>query len=161
MKKLFSVLAVLFVLGTVNVFALGIGPQGGYTVSGAGGGTTNGAVTFKIDGVPCVFALTVDGIGAVTSVGLTADWWIANPKIEQTWGYFYGVGLAGSFIVTKNYSGMFFGGRAVLGTNVFLLNNFIEPYIQIAWQPGVSIGGDQITPVLSSFPLNIGLRFWF
>ena len=29
MKKLFSVLAVLFVMGTTSVFALGIGAQGG------------------------------------------------------------------------------------------------------------------------------------
>ena len=79
MKKLFSVLAVLFVLGTVNVFALGIGAQAGYTVNGS----PSGAVTFKVDSLPCVFAVNAD-IGDVTTVGITADWWIANPVIEQT-----------------------------------------------------------------------------
>ena len=156
MKKLFSVLAVLFVLGTVNVFALGIGPQGGYTVNGA----PSAAVTFKVDKLPCVFAVTAD-IGSVTSIGVTADWWIANPKIEGTWGYFYGVGLAGSAVVTENDGAMFVGGRVLLGTNVFVLNKFLEPYLQIAWQPGVSIVNDQMNGVFNSFPVNIGLRFWF
>ena len=160
MKKLFSVLAVLFVLGTVNVFALGIGPQGGYTVGGAG----NGALTFKVDSIPCVFAVTAD-IGNVTSVGLTADWWVANPKIEGTWGYYYGLGLAGSAVVGNDSGAMFAGGRALVGTNVFFINNFIELYLQIAWQPGVAIAGGGgnggIHPVLNQFPINLGLRFWF
>ena len=117
MKKLFSVLAVLFVLGTVNVFALGIGPQGGYTVNGS----PSGALTFKVDSLPCVFAVSAE-LGKVTAVGVTADWWIANPKIEGTWGYFYGLGLAGSFVVTSDVGGMFFGGRALVGTNIFLLD---------------------------------------
>ena len=156
MKKLFSVLAVLFVLGTVDVFALGIGPQGGYTVNGS----PSGALTLKIDGVPCVFAISAE-LGKYTSIGVTADWWIANPKIEQTWGYYYGLGLAGAFAVTGNTGGAFVGGRAVLGTNVFLINNFIELYLQGAWQPGVAIGGDQIKGVFDSFPINVGLRFWF
>ena len=160
MKKLFSVLAVLFVLGTVNVFALGIGPQGGYTVSGAGTGTGSGALTFKIDSVPCVFAVTAD-LGKVTAVGITADWWVANPVIEQTWHYYYGLGLAGSFVVSSDVGGIFAGGRAVVGTNVFLLNNFVELYLQAAWQPGVSIVNDQMHGVFDSFPVNIGLRLWF
>jgi hypothetical protein len=156
MKKLFSVLAVLFVLGTVNVFALGIGPQGGYTVNGS----PSGALTLKVDGVPCVFAISAE-LGSYTSIGVTADWWVANPKIEQTWGYYYGLGLAGAFAVSGNAGGIFVGGRAVLGTNVFLINNFIEPYVQVAWQPGVAIVNDKVTGVFDSFPINIGLRFWF
>ena len=155
MKKLFSVLAVLFVLGTVNVFALGIGPQGGYTVNGA----PSGAVTFKVDSIPCVFAVTFD-IGNVSSVGVTADWWIANPKIEGTFGYFYGVGLAGSAVVGEDTGAMFVGGRALVGLNIFLLNKFLEPYIQVAWQPGIIIH-DGIHPTFNQIPLNVGLRFWF
>lgn len=154
MKKLFSVLAVLFVLGTVDVFAFGIGAQGGYTVNG----TPNGAVTFKVDSLPCVFAVNVD-IGDVTSVGVTADWWIANPVIEQTWHYFYGVGLAGSFTV-GDVNAAFVGGRALVGTNIFLLNNFLELYLQIAWQPGVVIF-EGVHPIYDQIPVNAGIRFWF
>ena len=155
MKKLFSVLAVLFVLGTVNVFALGIGPQGGYDV----GGSPTADLTFKLDSTPFVFAAGAK-LGKDTSIGVTADYWLANPKIEGTWGYFYGVGLAGSAVVTENDGAMFVGGRVLLGTNVFVLNKFLEPYLQIAWQPGIVIH-DGIHPSFNQIPVNIGLRFWF
>ncbi len=164
MKKLFSVLAVLFVLGTVNVFALGIGPQGGTTPGGAAGA---GGLTLKIDGVPCVFGVTAEFGTGFTSVGVTADWWIANPKIERTWGYYYGVGLAGSINVGDAGGDMFAGGRILVGTNVFLLNNFIELYLQAAWEPGIIIysnsnannSGFKFNP--NRVPVNVGLRFWF
>jgi len=156
MKKLFSVLAVLFVLGTVNVFAIGIGPQGGYNPALKGG---NGALTLKIDGVPCVFGISADFKDPV-SLGVTADWWVANPKIEQTWGYYYGVGLAGSFAVGSNTGSLFVGGRALVGTNVFFINNFLELYLQAAWEPGIVIN-DGITPVFNYVPIDLGLRFWF
>ena len=155
MKKLFSVLAVLFVLGTVDVFALGIGPQAGYTVNG----TPSGAITFKVDSLPCVFAVNAD-IGKVTSIGLTADWWLANPVITGPWHYFYGVGLAGSMVVGENNGAVFVGGRALVGTNVYLLDNFIELYLQLAWQPGIVIH-DGVHPTYDQIPVNFGLRFWF
>ena len=154
MKKLFSVLAVLFVLGTVNVFALGIGAQGGYTVNGS----PSGAVTFKVDSLPCVFAVNAD-FGDVTTIGGTADWWIANPVIEQTWHYYYGVGLAAG-VSLGDVNAVFVGGRALVGTNIFLLNNFLELYLQIAWQPGIFIH-DGVHPYYDQVPLNAGIRFWF
>ncbi len=163
MKKLFSVLAVLFVLGTVNVFALGIGPQGGTTPGGAAG---TGGLTLKIDGVPCVFGITAE-LGKPLALGVTADWWIANPKIEMTWGYYYGVGLAGSINVGDGGGDMFAGGRILIGTNVFLLNNFIELYLQGAWEPGIKIYSNKnanhsgIKGETGRFPINLGLRFWF
>lgn len=157
MKKLFSVLAVLFVLGTVNVFALGIGPEGG-TNPGYGGGA--GGISLKIDGVPCVFGISGYFGSTGTSIGVTADWWIANPKIEKTWGYYYGVGLAGSFNVNGQSGGIFVGGRILVGTNVFLLNNFVELYLQGAWQPGIWLS-DPVQGSFNGFPVNIGLRFWF
>ena len=156
MKKLFSVLAVLFVLGTVNVFTLGIGPQGGYNPALKGG---NGALTFKVDKVPCVFAVSATFTDPI-ALGITADWWIANPVIEQTWHYYYGVGLAGNMVVGSDAGSMFVGGRALVGTNVFLINNFIELYLQAAWEPGIVIH-DGITPIFNYTPIDIGLRFWF
>ncbi len=155
MKKLFSVLAVLFVLGTVKVFALGIGPQAGYTVNG----TPSGAVTFKIDSLPCVFAVNAD-IGKVTSIGITADWWLGNPVITGPWHYYYGVGLAGSMVVGNDSGAVFIGGRALIGTNVYLLDNFLELYFQLAWQPGIAIV-EGVHPSYNQIPINAGLRFWF
>lgn len=155
MKKLFSVLAVLFVLGTVNVFALGIGPQGGYDV----GGSPTADLTFKLDSTPFVFAAGAK-LGKDTSIGVTADYWLANPKIEGTWGYYYGVGAAANMHVTGEAGRFFVGGRALIGTNVYVLDKFIELYLQLAWQPGIGINNEGIG-YEHSFPVNLGLRFWF
>lgn len=156
MKKLFSVLAVLFVMGTANVFAsTGIGLQGGPTIGNGVGGS--GAVTFKLDKVPCVFAVTVPSFDPLM-VGITADWWLANPKIQRNWGYYYGVGVAGAFDTASTTFGI--GGRAVIGTNVFLLNRFFELYAQAAWNPMFWIGNGA-HPSLVNFPIDLGFRFWF
>ena len=37
---------------------------------------------------------------------------------------------------------------------------FLELYLQAAWQPGLYIASG-IHPVLVSFPINAGFRFWF
>ena len=158
MKKLFSVLAVLFVLGTTSVFAkTGIGLQG----SLATGGSTSagGGVTFKLSNVPCVFAVAVPSFNPL-AVGISADWWIANPVIEQTWHYYYGVGVAGAVLLADSGSVLSIGGRAVIGTNVFLINNFLELYLQGAWQPMFTIANGA-NPTLMNFPFDLGFRFWF
>ena len=157
MKKLFSVLAVLFVLGTVNVFATtGIGLQG--SLSTGGSTQAGGGVTFKLSDVPCVFAVAIPSFDPLV-VGVSADWWIANPVIEQTWHYYYGVGLAAG-VTLGDVNAVFVGGRALVGTNIFLLNNFLELYLQIAWQPGVVIY-EGVHPEYDQIPLNAGIRFWF
>lgn len=130
MKKLFSVLAVLVVMGTANVFSLGIGAQGGYPLGGA--------LTLKVDQLPCVFAVDAQ-FGSTTGVGVTADWWLANPKIQSTWGYYYGVGVGGDVYVNDNWMTLSVGPRAFAGTNVFLLDGFLEFYLQAAYQPTFNI----------------------
>ena len=158
MKKLFSVLAVLFVLGTTSVFAkTGLGLQG----SLATGGSTSagGGVTFKLSNVPCVFAVAVPSFNPL-AVGLSADWWIANPVIEGTWHYYYGVGVAGTVFLADSGSSIGIGGRALVGTNVFLINNFLEFYLQGAWQPMFFISNGA-APHIVNFPFDLGFRFWF
>ena len=159
MKKLFSVLAVLFVLGTTSAFArTGIGLQGSLS---AGGSTAKGAgVTFKLSNVPCVFAVAAPNFVDPLIVGVSADWWIANPVIEQTWHYYYGVGLAGAVTLVENGSSISIGGRALVGTNVFLVNNFLEFYLQGAWQPMFTISNGA-QPNIVNFPFDLGFRFWF
>ena len=156
MKKLLSVLAVLFVMGTTSVFArTGLGLQG----SLATGGSTQagGGVTFKLSNVPCVFAVALPSFDPLV-VGVSADWWIQNPTIQGTWGYYYGVGLAGALVVGDN-SAASFGGRALIGTNVFIID-FLELYLQGAWQPMFTISNGA-HPNLVNFPFDIGFRFWF
>ncbi|MCQ2587999.1 MAG: hypothetical protein MJ174_07785 [Treponema sp.] len=164
MKKLFSVLAVLFVMGTTSIFALGIGAQAGYT---AGSNHAGGALTFKLDKSPAIFAVDGNFWSNGFNVGATADYWLANPKIESTWGYFYGVGLAAGVGVYNdaNDISVDLGPRAVVGTNIFLLDRFVELYAQAAWQPTfriwVSGANSGVDPNLVCFPVNLGFRFWF
>lgn len=164
MKKLFSVLAVLFVMGTANIFAFGIGAQFGGNVSQNGFGT-GAAVTFKLDKVPAVFAADLAFGNNYFAGGLTADWWMANPKIEHTWGYYYAAGVGGTVAFSdSNYAGFAIGPRAVIGTNVFLLNRFLEFYAQGAWQPMIRIQAGASSNVSfdwCNFPIALGFRFWF
>ena len=158
MKKLFSVLAVLFVIGTANLFAVGLGAQGGCSVGDSF--SPNGAITFKVDSLPCVFAVDAN-FGDVTTLGVSADWWIANPKIQGTWGYYYGVGLYGGLGVGGDNFAVTVGPRAFLGTNVFLINSFFEIYLQGGWEPTFTIGDGGFNPNFAGFFGNLGFRFWF
>lgn len=161
MKKLFSVLAVLFVLGTTSAFSLGIGAQGGYTAGGAG----NGALTFKLDKAPCVFAVNLDSLNPLV-VGGTADWWLGNPGIQGDWRWYYGVGVGAGIRAGEGYADIGISGRALVGTNYKLLDNFLEFYLQAAWQPtlwflGRTQDNSNIRFQAFCIPVNLGFRFWF
>ena len=156
MKKLLAVLAVLAVMGSAKIFAFGIGAQAGYPLGGS--------LTFKADNLPCIFAVDAT-FGGYTGFGITADWWIANPTIEGTWGYFYGVGLGGKMYMGDGWSSLSIGPRAVVGTNVKLLNNFLELYVQAVYQPtfNINLSGESGQAGFNWFGLGGagGFRFWF
>ena len=162
MKKLFSVLAVLFVMGTTSVFATGLGLQGGPVIgNGVGGG---GAITFKLNSVPCVFAVNIGSFNPF-AIGATADWWIANPKIDGSWRWFYALGAAAGVSIFNNAGlALNIAPRAVIGTNYFI-NGSWEIYAQAAWQPTLGIvlsdGGSGGGFNLFYIPANIGFRYWF
>ena len=155
MKKLFTVLALLAVMGTAKIFAFGIGAQTGYPLGGA--------VTFKADNLHCIFAVNAY-IGNSTSIGVTADWWLGNPTIQGTWGYYYGVGVGGTMNFADKSSYLSVGPRALAGTNVFLLNNFLEFYLQAAYQPtfNIFIGGGDGKAYFKWVDFNaaLGFRVW-
>jgi len=159
MKKLTVVLALLLVLTTTSVFALGIGAQAGYVV----GGNPGGALTFKLDDAPWLFALDANSFVPL-SIGLTADMWLANKNLAGPFNYYYGWGLAGFVGVGGEYLGLFAGARALVGVNVFVLDKFLEFYLQAAWQPGIDLrlgNNFAVEPVFVRFPVNLGFRFWF
>lgn len=156
MKKLLAVLAVLFVMGTTSVFALGIGAQGGANL---GAGSSSAALTFKLDDKPFVFAVDGSFWSNYIGVGLTADMWLANPTISGPFGYFYGWGLAGSVGLGNDYLGLNIGARLLGGLNFKILDGFIELYIQAAWQPTLAILPELGFGFLN-FPVNGGIRFW-
>ncbi len=161
-KKLVCVLSLMLILGSVSIFAIGIGAQAGYV---AGPNYSNGALTFKLDTTPWVFALNIDGMSNdYLGIGLTADNWIANKPIEAPLNYYYGWGLAGSLVSSHDkYTDIFLGVRGLVGINAFVVDKFLELYAQIAWQPGIVINlegnsGMYLDPL--SFPVNLGFRFW-
>lgn len=159
-KKLLAVLAAFVIAGTANVFALGIGAQGGYS---AGTNHVGGALTFSVAS-PWYFAVTLDGIGnGGLAVGLTADNWLKNPKIEGTWGWYYGWGAAGSVAIGSNTLALGVAPRLLIGTNVRLAKVF-ELFLQVAWQPTLNLA---VSPDFDldfnafCIPANFGFRFWF
>ena len=155
MKKLFAVLAILLAIGTTSVFAKGkslaIGAQAGFPLGGA--------LTFKVPSAPCVFAFDFSANGDAFNLGLTADWWLANPKIEGTWGYYYGVGVYGGLWGVGGNGVFAVAPRALIGTNVFLLDNFLELYLQGGWEP-TFVFGNGFDPHFATFFGNFGFRFW-
>ena len=151
-KKFLTVLALLAVLSTSRIFALGIGAQAGFPLGGS--------LTFKVDKLPCVFAADVWSDPNGVSLGLTADWWIANPKIEGTWGYFYGIGVGGRVHLGEPFD-FGIGPRVVLGTNVFLFDKFLELYLQAAYQPMLYFKETGFEPNWWGFGGAGGFRVWF
>jgi len=159
-KKLVAAVFLSIVLGSSSLFAFGIGLQGGFV---SPGGYGNGAVTFKLDTMPWIFAANAS-FGDAFGFGITADNWLANKKLAGPFNYYYGWGLAGSLFLTEGAQAVFVGGRALGGVNLFVLDKVLEFYLQAAWQPGVSIfiaDKSGLDVVLLSFPANIGFRFWF
>ena len=159
MKKLFSVLAVLFVLGTTSTFALGIGAQAGYTVNGH----TGASLTLKLDNLPPVFALDLNLGTNYIFFGGTADWWFGNPTIAGPLGFYYGAGIAAGFASANTWTALEFGPRLVAGLNLFPVD-FLEFYLQAAWQPTFTLwlSGDNsgLSTAWGCVPLNLGFRFW-
>lgn len=159
MKKLTVVLALLLVLTTTSVFALGIGAQAGYVGGGAGG-----ALTFKLDTAPWVFAVNVDSLVNPLSIGGTADMWLANKNFAGPFNYYYGWGVAAGLNIYDGGLGLYAGARALAGINVFVLDKFLEFYLQAAWQPGISLlfaDASNVGLNFVNFPVNLGFRFWF
>ena len=162
-KKLIGILAALVVLGTSNVFALGIGAQGGASPVAGSGVNGGGALTFSLDKTGPIFALDVAGWNNSLYLGLTFDWWAANPKISGGFGYFYGIGGAAGLYGFDNGLTLYAGIRPFIGLNWFVVPPF-ELYLDVAWQPGFTVGlnsnggGFGFSPW--RFPVNFGFRFW-
>lgn len=159
-KRILSVLGLLIVAGSAQLFAWGIGLQGGASVGGAGGA----AVTFKLDNTPLVFAADLSFGSGYFAVGATGDYWLGNPTIMSgdfgSWRWFYGFGAAAGVGLGQDYVNFNVAPRALIGTNVFLLKDFLEFYVQAAYQPTLSFG-NAFGFSLINFPIVGGVRFWF
>ncbi|MBQ5780795.1 MAG: hypothetical protein IIW10_02455 [Spirochaetaceae bacterium] len=165
MNKKILALALACIVGTSSLFAWGIGIQGGGAPGANFGG--GGAITFKTDNLPVVWAVDLGFGSQWFSAGVTADWWILNKPIVGIWNWYFGVGAyVGVNIWNNDYFGINVGGRIPIGMNWMLFNNKFEIYLQAAAQLGASIGisagyGDHFDIFHWSVPINLGIRFWF
>ena len=64
-----------------------------------------------------------------------------------------------------SFSSLSVGPRALLGTNVFLLDKFLELYLQVAYQPTINIylsgSNDKAYFDWIGFNAALGFRVWF
>lgn len=153
-KKILIVAALLMVVCVGGAFAWGIGIQGGYGYPPFG----SGALTFKLDSVPFVFATNFTFDGGF-GIGLTGDYWFLNDNIVGPLNWFIG---AGAGISLGGFSDEFMlglEGRLPIGLNMYLVDGFIEPYVQVVPAAGLNILPK--TNFRFGFSGNIGIRFWF
>lgn len=156
MKKLIAVMVLGILIGTASIFAFGIGVQGGggYGFGGSGYVIGGGALTFKLDSSPWVFAVD----GGWNRISISADQWFINKPFASPfnffvgWGVYVGMGLGGRNLLAV-------GGRLPIGINAFFVDGMIEPYFQIVPSVGFStIPGFDIDLGAAA---NLGFRFWF
>lgn len=159
-KKLFGIIFAIFLSSSASIFSnTAIGAQVGYSISDKIGGG-NAAVTFKVAGVPMVFAADLAIHPHFLSTGITADYWITNPSLAGLLHWFTGPGLAASVIIHENsFSGVYLAGRWVIGLNMFVSDPW-EIYIQTAAELGITVGNEVNFPKWR-VPLNLGFRYWF
>lgn len=153
-KKIFIVAALLMVVCVGGAFAWGIGIQGGGGFPDYG----NAAITFKLDTVPFVFATNFtfrDGFG----VGLTGDYWFLNDNIVGPLNWFIGAGAGISLGGFNDNLILGLEGRLPIGLNMYLVDGFIEPYVQVV--PSVGLNVLPGIGLRWGFAGNIGIRFWF
>ncbi|MBD5407464.1 MAG: hypothetical protein HDR56_07625 [Treponema sp.] len=170
-KKFLGFVAVLFLAGSTQLFAWGIGLQGGGVAGPYGVGGL--AVTFGLDQVPLLFAVDM-GFGWGFSIAATADYWIMNPTIMDwdwgAWKWHWGFGAAVGITAAPDFFTFDIGPRALIGMNLEFLKNtwswldHFEAFVQVAWQPMFCIGTDFVDRLgynMLRFPLVTGLRMWF
>src|SRR5574344_767617 len=145
-----------FSASAVSKKSAAIGLQGGYNPTSQGYGAS---ITFKLSSAPCVFAADADFTGGqLNAIGLTADWWLKNPRLAGMFHFYYGPGFAVAFY--PKATGCAIGFRLVAGANIFVIPE-LELYLQAAWQPSFYFASDYSGFVWNNFPVNFGFRFWF
>ena len=159
MRRFACLVGTLAVLSCARVFAMGVGVQGTavLTFHEGDGGV---AVTLKLDNIPCMFTVSVLSFHDPVAVGVRADW-IKRSTIVGPWQWYRGIGAAAELDLAPGFFKIGAGPRFTIGTDVLLVNDFLELYAQAAWQPMLFVGTDAGCFHPFSIPLDIGVRFWF
>lgn len=153
-KKLIAVL-ILSLLVVSGVFAAAIGVQGGWSSVTP----TSGAVTFKLDELPFVFAGNFYSDYGVFTVGGTADLWFTNNNLASIVNYYIGAGAGVGITLADGYTGITAAARLPIGVNTFILEGILEPYFQVVPQLYIGLGNT----ITTNFGVGaeLGIRLWF
>jgi hypothetical protein len=136
MKGKVLVLIIAFaVIGTGSAFALGIGVAAGLPV-GEGLPGNNIMLSLKLDSTPLLFGIGAEIGSNYTSIGITADYWLANASLAAPLNYYLGLGgYLG--VALGNTTVLSAGARIPIGLNIFVLRSF-EIFIEVA--PALGVG---------------------
>ncbi|NCN05964.1 MAG: hypothetical protein GW949_10080 [Spirochaetales bacterium] len=154
MKKLPIIyLFVLLAIGSANLFGFGIGLSGGGTL-GSGIPGTNLMLQFKPDESRFLFGLGADFQQDI-ALGVSADYWFRNDPLVDIIQWYLGAGLYGGLRTGSNPE-FVIAGRLPIGLNMYLLDNFLELFLEAAPTVGV---GTKIPAI--GVQIGLGFRLWF
>ncbi len=152
----------VFLLGLCSGFVFGhsLGLELG--TSFASGGMSGGpALTFRIDGVPLVFAASLRVSDEGSSIGLAADKWFFNDDLPLDVPVKWYVGVGGYVHIGSDSSDdllLSSGIRVPVGLNAYFKDGFIEPFIQVAPSLGIRFSPSLEIPEWF-VPFSVGVRF--
>ena len=167
-KNLFALISLLFIFKATALFAdnSAIGVQVGENPSIGNPGfyhSPHAALSYKPPLLPFLFGVEVQlPEWSVRSIGVTADWWMSNPRLAGMLHCYFGPGLTCAFLrpaADEEGYGLFAGVRFVFGLNMFV-HNHLELFAQIAAQGGPQFFTDG-AGWQASLPISVGTRVWF
>lgn len=124
---------------------------------------TGASFSFKTDRYPFVFTFETNYDFLVDSfeMGISADYWLCNPVIKGNWNVFAGIGVFTGAGIQKTSASFSAAPRAVLGTNLTLLDGFLELFVQAAAQPAFQYDFQNTeTAFVFTVPVAAGIRLW-
>ncbi len=155
MKKTAILVLIALVVLSTGAFAAGgfaIGGEGAWYFAGTGGLPAGAMLMLKLPQFPLMLGI---GVTFPLSVGLTADYWIAQGTIVSIFAWYVGVGGYASIDVSPVDVSV--GGRIPIGLQIWPLGKTLEIFLEAAPAVGVSF-------IPTEFGWHIqgalGLRFW-
>jgi hypothetical protein len=158
--KILIWITILFAVMCAGVYAIGIGAQ----FNGRASDVFSPGVALSLSPGKSTHLAVNWYFGSKTTVGLTADLWLFNPRIASfgagSLNLFLGGGLYANMLIGSNSFDFKGGVRFPLGMNIKLAKDVFEIYVQGAPSIGLqfypSLGVDKFF-----VPFAVGARIWF
>lgn len=154
MKKTIVLIVLLAgVFGASTVYSVGIGLAGG-AAFGGNMPSTNLIATYSGGKGEVIIGLG-SNFSAKPAIGLSVDYWIRNNELVDVLKWFVGIGGYVATQIDGQDSTFMIGARLPIGLNIFILDNVIEFYAEVA--PTLGIG--TVNPTWG-FQGSLGMRIW-